>query len=245
MDKKKKKFSISDSEMRLILLLLAVVVIALGYFVGYSKTVEKAEEIEAQNAIDDATVKKLEAMVSRQAEVEQDTVDRRQNIKDIIAKYPSNLTIEKVIWILQDMENNTGTMISNISFQPGITLMNFTAVSGDTETEIPPTGLYTAMSMNYTATYDDYQEMVNYVNSMKDRSVVPAISATYDQTTDMISGVMTINMFYLTDTDKEYVAPDPGFHLKGVESIFGAGDGTMLGDGAEEEEGTEEEAGTE
>ena len=237
--KNKKKIKLSDSEIRLILLLLAVVVLALGYFVGYNKTITMAEEIEAQNKIDDANVKKLEAMVSRQAEVEQDTVDRRQNIQDIIAKYPSDLTTEKIIWIVQDMEDNSGTMISNASFQLGTMLSAFTAVPGDTETVTPPMGLYAAMSMNYTASYDNYQQMVYYINSMKDRSTIPAISAAYDQTTDMVTGVMTVNMYYLTNTGKEYEAPDPGFHLKGVESIFGAGDGIVI-----EENGEENEADT-
>lgn len=242
MNEKKKKFKISDSEMRLILLLLAILLLALGYFVGYNKTMTMAQEIEAQNAVYNETVKKLESMVSRQAEVEQDTANRRQNIQDIIEKYPSNLTTEKIICIIQDMENTSGAMVSNISFQLDTTLRAFTAVSGDTETLIPPTGMYAAMSMNYVASYENYQQMVYYINSMKDRSTVPAISAAYDQTIDMVSGVMTVNMYYLTNTGKEYEAPDPGFHTKGVESIFGAGDGIIEENGEEEEA---EEAGAE
>lgn len=240
MDKKKK---ISDSELRLILLLLSVVLLAAAYFFVYDRNVKAAQELEAQNEIDRATVARLEGMVAVRAQVEAETEQLRQNIKDIIAKYPSDMTTEKAITILQNIENNTGMDVPNVSFLMNNLLMNFTYPAE--ETNIPPTGYYASLSMNYTASYGNFKQMLAYIASLKDRMIAPTVSVTYDQVTDMVSGSITMNLFYLKDTGKEYEAPVIYDIDKGVESIFGAGDGIVINPENDESEGEEDAEGTE
>lgn len=230
---KKKKKALSDSELRLILLLLAVLLLAAAYFLVYSKSVAAAQELEAQNEIDSATVRTLEAMIDRREQVEAETEALRQNVQDIIAKYPADLTTEKAIVILQDMENFTGMEVSSVSFLTGVLLMNFTNPAE--ETNIPPTGYYSALSMSYTASYDEYKQMLDYMSRLEDRMIAPTVSATYDRVVDMVSGSITVNMYYLTNTGKEYEVPVIHGIDKGVESIFGAGEGM-----AEQTEGEED-----
>lgn len=240
MDKKKK---ISDSELRLLLLLLSVVLLAAAYFFVYDRNVKAAQELEAQNEIDRATVARLEGMVAVRAQVEAETEQLRQNIKDIIAKYPSDMTTEKAITILQNIENNTGMDVPNVSFLMNNLLMNFTYPAE--ETNIPPTGYYASLSMNYTASYGNFKQMLAYIASLKDRMIAPTVSVTYDQVTDMVSGSIMMNLFYLKDTGKEYEAPVIYDIDKGVESIFGAGDGIVINPENDESEGEEDAEGTE
>ena len=221
----KKKKALSDSELRLILLLLAVLLLVAAYFLVYKRSTAAAQELEAQNDIDSATVRTLEAMVGRREQVEAETEAMRQNIKDIVAKYPANLTTEKAIVIVQDVENFTGVEVSSVSFLMGNLLMNFTNPSE--ETNIPPIGYYSALSMNYTANYDGYKRMMAYIGNLEDRMTAPTVSATYDQVADMVTGSITVNLYYLMNTGKEYEAPEITNIDKGVESIFGAGEGTV------------------
>lgn len=232
-----KKAKISDAELRMILILLALLLLAASYFFGYNRLMNEAAAQETQNNTDRTTVSQLESMVGRQAQVEQETIDLRQHILDVIAKYPSNLTTEKAIYIVQNMEDYSTVHIYNISFLMRTLLMNFSVANE--ATNIPPTGYYATLSMSYAATYDGLKNMIGFINSMEDRTTITAISSTYDQESDMLTGVMTINMYYLTDTGREYEEPDVGYHEKGVESIFGAGYGLgsedeLAGEGAEE-----------
>lgn len=240
---KKKKRALTDSELRLILLLLAVLLLAAAYFLVYSKSVAAAQELEAQNAIDSATVKTLEAMIDRREQVEAETEALRQNVKDIVAKYPSDLTTEKAVVILQNMENTTGMEISSVSFLMGVLLMDFTIPSE--ETNVPPTGYYSALSMSYTASYDGYKQLLDYMSRLEDRTIAPTVSATYDRVSDMVSGSITVNMYYLMDTGREYETPVVTGIDKGVESIFGAGEGiteqTEDGEDAEDTENAEDQ----
>lgn len=236
MDKKKK---ISDSELRLILLLLSVVILAAAYFFIYDRNVKAAQELEAQNEIDSATVARLEGMVAVRAQVEAETEQLRQNIKEIVAKYPADMTTEKAIYVLQNIEDYTDLDVPNVSFMLNNLLMNFNYPSE--ETGIPPSGFYASMSMNYSASYADFKHMLAYIASLQDRMTAPTVSATYDRVTNLVSGSITMNLYYLRNTGKEYVAPViPGID-KGVTNIFGDGEGNET-DSPDAEEGAEENA---
>lgn len=240
MEKKKK---ISDSELRLILLLLSVVLLAAAYFLVYSKTVTAAEELEAQNDIDQATVDRLEAMVAVRAQVEAETEQLRQNIKDIIAKYPSDMTTEKAISIVQNIENASGVEFPSINFRMGNLVRDFSYPNE--ETNLPPAGFYSGLSMNYTVNYAGFKEMMTYIYRLNDRMTAPTVSMTYDQVTDMVSGSVTMNLYYLTNTGKEYIAPEIHGIENGVYNIFGGAVGVAQGEENGTTDETDDESATE
>lgn len=243
-----KKTKLSDSERRLLLIFLALLLLGGAYLLGFQRMVSQAKAIEEQNQADQATVNELEAMVGRQSQVEEETATLRQETADIMARYPSALPTEKVIFVIQSMENASGAHISNINFQMGTQLMGFTeTLEGQAE---PPAGYYASVSMNYSASYEAMKRMVYYFNTLADRCTVPAISAAYDQETGLLTGMLTVNLYYLTNTGRPYEAPALGSYPSGVESIFGAGEdagGDVAGDAGEagqSQEGGAQGAGT-
>ena len=256
-----KKINLSNSELRLLILLLSLICLAGSYFLVFRKTVDKAVEIEELNEQKKTELATLEQMVGRQQEVEADTAEKNQLIEDIIAKYPSDLTTEKVITVVQKIEDNTKMHVSSISFLSDnaigdIATLTDSTNTGETEEGAAQpadssgnVGYYTALSMNYDASYEDFKEMVAYINNMEDRVTISAISASYDNETDRITGVMTINLYYLTNTGKEYKAPDISGIGSGKENIFESngvrGNGSSQSEVETDEEGSSEEEGSE
>lgn len=236
-----KKAKLSDSEIKLILLLLALLMLAGAYFLGYRRSVAAAKVLEEQNITDQATVDRLESMKRRRAEVEAGTENLKKAIQDIIKKYPSNLTTEKAIAIVQDVEIYSPVLIPNISFQMNNLMMSFTQVSNEIPT--PPAGYSATLSMNYSTTYESFKDMMRYIASQKDRMTVPSVALTYDPVTDLVSGSITFNLYYLRNTGKDYEPPVIFGVGKGVDSIFGSGDGVMtLPEESEENAAGEDEA---
>lgn len=222
-----KKLKLSNSEARLLFLLIALILIAVSYFLIFNKCVAKAEEVEALNEENQVRVEKLEMMVSRQAEVEAQTEEMNRTIEEIIAKYPSNVTTEKAIAIVQEVENEVGAHISSISFLMDNLLGDIAAEENTTEdgtvqtvTENANIGYYAALSMNYEASCADLKKMISYINGLKDRVTIPSISATFDNETGLLSGVITVHMYYLTNTGKEYVEPEISGIGKGTDKVF-------------------------
>lgn len=232
----KNKKKISESELKLILILLALLLLAGAYFLIYKRSTAAAELLELQNDTDRITVSNLEDMERRRAQVETETEEYKQMIRDVIEKYPSDVTTEKAIAIVQNAEDYAGIHFAGIGFTMRNLVLEFTQESE----EVPdiPAGYYSELTLNYNVNYQGFKDILAYVGSLEDRMTVPAVTASYDTATDMLSGSITIDMYYLENTGKEYVPPVIPNIDKGVDSIFGAGEG-LVTEGGEETEGEE------
>lgn len=94
-----------------------------------------------------------------------------------------------------------------------------TDASADTSGNVA--GYYASIGIRYEASYNGLKEMIAYVNAFQDRTTITQFSAAFDDATGKLTGEMTLNMYYITNTGKEYVPPVFDFMPKGVSNIFG------------------------
>jgi hypothetical protein len=254
----KNKIKLSDSDKRLLIIFLAIVIIACSYFFIFSKEMSKAEDLEASNTTDSATVQQMEQMEAGLPTVRKNIKNLKAKEKKIIGNYPSDMKTEKVIETLQAIEDdNEGDFhISEITFlmnNPIVTATDAdtagdgstTDTSSDTTTSTestetaesteaaedttddsapasqPVSGYYASIGIKYTASYLGLKDMINYVNEFKDRTTITNFSAIYDSSTGGVTGEMTLNMYYLMNTGKDYVPPIFDYMQKGTDNIFG------------------------
>lgn len=210
-----KTIGITDKEKQLLLIVLSLAILAAAYFFGFTKLMDEAEVIKASNVQDQSTVDQLQNMVNKQAETEAETERFKQTIKDVIAKYPIDVPQEKTIYLIQEMEDLIGLHVSGINFSMGNLVMNF---SGDNA----PSGRYDMLGVSFTATYEQFKELLKHVRDYPDRSTSPSISVDFDQHTGLLTGTVNYRMYYLTNTDKTYEEIPPTGIESGVDSIFGA-----------------------
>lgn len=271
------KIKISDSDKRLLIIFFAIVLLACSYFFVFNKGMNKASELEAQNAEDRAKVQQMQQMEASLPQVKENIENMKQTQADIIAKYPSDMTTEKSIESLQDYEDHSSDFyITDITFamrMPLVGAADTTAADSSTETADGTTdsaaddtsattdttadtqstedgtddattdasadtsgnvaGYYASIGIRYEASYSGLKEMIAYVNEFKDRTTITQFSATFDDATGKLTGEMTLNMYYITNTGKDYVPPVFDFMPKGVSNIFGNTIGTTQGDSVE------------
>ena len=257
----KNKIKLSDSDKRLLIIFLAIVIIACSYFFIFSKEMSKAQDLEASNTTDSATVQQMEQMEAGLPTVRKNIKNLKAKEKKIIGNYPSDMKTEKVIETLQAIEDdNEGDFhISEITFLMNNPLIVDTATdttgdgsTADTSTDStdttastesteaaesteeaedttdnsspasqPVSGYYASIGIKYKASYLGLKDMINYVNEFKDRTTITKFSATYDSSTGGVTGEMTLNMYYLMNTGKDYVPPIFDYMQKGTDNIFG------------------------
>ena len=278
------KIKISDSDKRLLIIFFAVVLLACSYFFVFNKGMNKASELEAQNAEDRAKVQQMQQMEASLPQVKENIENMKQTQADIIAKYPSDMTTEKSIESLQDYEDHSSDFhITDITFAMRMPLVGAadttaagsstdaadsstettdgaadsaaddTSATTDTTADTQSTedgtddaatdasadtsgnvaGYYASIGIRYEASYSGLKEMIAYVNEFKDRTTITQFSATFDDATGKLTGEMTLNMYYITNTGKDYVPPVFDFMPKGVSNIFGNTIGTTQGDSVE------------
>ena len=273
------KIKISDSDKRLLIIFFAIVLLACSYFFVFNKGMNKASELEAQNAEDRAKVQQMQQMEASLPQVKEKIVNMKQTQADIIAKYPSDMTTEKSIESLQDYEDHSSDFhITDITFAMRMPLVGAadttaagsstdaadsstetadgtsdsaaddTSATTDTTADTQSTedgtddaatdasvvaGYYASIGIRYEASYSGLKEMIAYVNEFKDRTTITQFSAAFDDATGKLTGEMTLNMYYITNTGKDYVPPVFDFMPKGVSNIFGNTMGTTQGDSVE------------
>ena len=242
------KITISDSDKKLLLIFFAVLIFAGSYFFIFSKNMNKASTLEENNAKDKTTVEQLEMMEKNIPQVKQQITDLKKTQADIIEHYPADMTTEQVIWVLQSIQDNNDFEISEVTFLmnnplgaaeaagTSATSEDSSADTADADTEASSEsstedgqensvdqvrGYYASIGIKYEADYKAFKDMLQYVNDYKDRITITDVTSTYDSETGKLTGDMTINMYYMTNTGKAYVAPEfvPGD--KGVLNIFG------------------------
>lgn len=106
-----------------------------------------------------------------------------------------------------------------------------TDASADTSGNVA--GYYASIGIRYEASYNGLKEMIAYVNAFQDRTTITQFTAAFDDATGKLTGEMTLNMYYITNTGKDYVPPVFDFMPKGVSNIFGNTIGTTQGDSVE------------
>ena len=277
------KIKISDSDKRLLIIFFAIVLLACSYFFVFNKGMNKASELEAQNAEDRAKVQQMQQMEASLPQVKEKIENMKQTQADIIAKYPSDMTTEKANESLQDYEDHSSDFhITDITFAMGMPLVGAadttaagsstdaadsstetadgaadsaaddTSATTDTTADTQSTedgtddattdasadtsvvaGYYASIGIRYEASYSGLKEMIAYVNEFKDRTTITQFSAAFDDATGKLTGEMTLNMYYITNTGKDYVPPVFDFMPKGVSNIFGNTIGTTQGDSVE------------
>ncbi|MCI6690854.1 MAG: hypothetical protein MR462_11075 [Clostridiaceae bacterium] len=267
------KLNISDSDKRLLLIFFAVLIFAGAYFFIFNPNMKKASVVKAENDQDKATVEQLQMMEKQLPAVKEQINDLKQKQEGIIEQYPADLTTEKIIWVLQDIQDHNDFQVTEASFllnnQIGAADASAqqstsssdtsgtsseasqdstasgestesqesttdSAASGDTSSqnsadtalESTPQGCYATVTISYEASYEGLKNMIAYVNDYSDRITIAQSSSEFDKETGRLTGNMTLNMYYIKNTGKNYVVPDFGSVSKGVGDIFGGASGS-------------------
>lgn len=76
------------------------------------------------------------------------------------------------------------------------------------------------VTFSYTGTYSELKKAIQYVEDYGERTTVNNITSTYDETTQQLTGAITLNLYTLTGTAKEYTEPNVSGSV-GNSDIFG------------------------
>ncbi|MGO5069364.1 hypothetical protein [Roseburia faecis] len=91
----------------------------------------------------------------------------------------------------------------------------------DNESAKQVEGYYASIGVKFTADYIGLKDMILFTNQFKDRMTITNFDVNSDSETGGVSGQMTINMYYLTNTGKDYVPPVFENMSNGKNNIFG------------------------
>ena len=217
------KLKVSPKDMKLLLLLLALVILAGSYFFVYQKNMEKKALLEEEDIKLEEQVQVLKDKVAKKQEVIKDTNKKQADSKKIIKVFPSKMTTEKGIAILDSFEKINDFYISEESF--AMNELMYQKEDGDNIEESEDgqsnyMGYRSNITVSFESPYEALKEVMKQINSFPNRMTVDTMTLSYDSETGNLKGTMVINCYSLKGTDKAYEPPIiPGIDF-GVFNLF-------------------------
>lgn len=214
---------VGKKELYLLLALLGIIIAICAWQFGFNKMNEKTQGLESETAVLQAEIQKYSAIKNNIELYQKGIEDATYDIAEILSLFPTNILVEDVIMLGREFEkNDDDTYIASINSGNASNIYIATSQPVDSNS-IPVTyGLYqNGVNTSFTTTYKGFKEMVDYLYQHENRMSLDAFALSYDSTNGNLSGSMTLNMYYVTGTDKEYVPQNINGISLGTDNIFG------------------------
>lgn len=244
-----KKEILSERDLKALLGLAMIVVAALAYFIGFKVFLESATVTKNENVQLEARLLDLQQKDANKQKVIEQTEDYKKKIDELVMKYPSKVTPEKVFYDMCNLD----VMLGKANYTSVVAEMNglfYPEGSGDAassdSTESTQTtdttqsanesaehgftsdGVVTVYKTQVTSqikdlSYSGLKTMIKAVKDYDGRMTMDSMNLKFAKSSGLLEGTIVYELYALEGSPKEYVEPDIRME-SGVNNIFGTFD---------------------
>lgn len=146
---------------------------------------------------------------------------------DLLNSYNANLSQEQTLVFLGMVEYNTGVWLKQVGFSEISTVYTFGNVSssnpGKSSGSVYSTdyvGIKTSMTLAYECSYDGLKDVLKYLEKFGKKATISNISFAYAETSDTVSGTMTMTLYAIKGSDREFTNPTISDVAVGTDNLF-------------------------
>jgi Tfp pilus assembly protein PilO len=196
--------NLGSNTVKLIVGAVAVIALVVAFMYGYRPLNEKVDTVNDENQTLQNEIDVLKSYAANEKKMRAEIEEYENGIDQLASAYAVEITPEDSIKIMRDMETATDTEVTNVAFQDeeNIYASTFTTDSGENVL-----GGVTPIVINYNTSYDGLKKVMDYINNYPQHMNVRDFTATYNQETGKLTGVMTINRYTMTGFGKTYKEP--------------------------------------
>lgn len=240
---------VKKSDINILIMLVGVLLAVISYFVVYQNFTEKTDALSAENATLQTEVDELQKLADNKTFYLEETARMDDEIKAIIAGFPSEVRAEDVVMYTDNLEKINAIWVTELKREDTQLVQVATDAQAAPATDavvenadgtgtdaaqqdaVTATGglkdvvfLYSSpFSISYKTTYRSIKDIIASIVDSDDRMNITAISLTYDSETGCLSGSLDATMYTMSGTGNTYEELDiPGVRL-GTADIFKSG----------------------
>lgn len=146
-----------------------------------------------------------------QEELAEETERVQRSRENLYKHFPVEMKEEDQIMYLLYLETIFGTEIINFVFNEDVPIIPLR--DGSTLTGL-------TITVNYEATYDGFKDMVDYLATDSRIASVQYATIVYDAAKDVAKGEMTITLYLIDTTTREYESPNIAVPETGKDNIY-------------------------
>ena len=214
---------VSKKELYLLLALLGIGIAVCVWQFGFNKMNAKTEVLRAETEVLQGEIRKYTAVKDNidiyTAGIETATND----IAEVLYKFPVTILEEDMIMLGREMEKKAdSTYVSNITFGNASNIFVATSRPAVATTVPISYSLYNnRILLSFQTSYEGLKEIVDYINENKKRMSISDYSVAYDDRTGLVTGSVSVNMYSVAGTDKEYTQQNLSGVSIGTDNLFG------------------------
>lgn len=224
MDKLKGMLKVSERDKKLLIVVMAVLIMALAYFFGYSNLSAQVDELSTKKTSLETTKRDLKEKNNNKQKYINDTDKLSKACTVLIDKYDSTTSQPNAIEFFNKTEDVTGVWVKSLSLSPATVLYKFgqiasSNVNGTSSYSSNLVGYKSSINISYEGDYSQWKNFVKYINTYASKSTIDSLTATYNDSTGVVSGTASISLYAIQGGDRK--ATEPKFNVKtGTDNIF-------------------------
>lgn len=224
MDKLKGMLKVSERDKKLLIVVMAVLIMALAYFFGYSNLSAQVDELSTKKTSLETTKRDLKEKNNNKQKYINDTDKLSKACTVLIDKYDSTTSQPNAIEFFNKTEDVTGVWVKSLSLSPATVLYKFgqiasSNINGTSSYSSNLVGYKSSINISYEGDYSQWKNFVKYINTYASKSTIDSLTATYNDSTGVVSGTASISLYAIQGGDRK--ATEPKFDVKtGTDNIF-------------------------
>ena len=214
---------VSKKELYLLLALLGIGIAVCAWQFGFKKINAKTEVLSAEAEVLHGEIRKYTA-VKDNIDIYTVGIETATNdIAEVLYKFPVTILEEDMIMLGRELEKKAdSTYVSNITFGSASNVFIATSRPAVATTVPISYSLYNnRILLSFQTSYEGLKEIVDYINENKKRMSISDYSVAYDEHTGLVTGSVSVNMYSVAGTDKEYTQQNLSGVSIGTDNVFG------------------------
>lgn len=217
---------LSNRDKMIIWVVASVAIILLAYFFGYTKIMEQVDMYQAKLNTAQSRYRELYDKNQNKENYLNDTAMYKSRYNSILSGYENGASQDNSLMFLRDLEKTTGSWIKSTTFATTSPIHTFGAISS-TNPSMAGTKAYnsdmigykTTLTLSYEAQYNDFKDLLTYINNYYSKNTIDSISMAYDEDDDIVSGTMTVSTYCITGSSRAFSTPKIDLPV-GTKNIF-------------------------
>lgn len=231
---------LTDKDKKLISFILGLVMIFCAYFFGFRNLTAKNTELDDVIKTDTEYYNTLKGMVDMEARYIEDTETFESGYLDLLNRFDTGLTQEHSILFISEMEDKTGTWISQAVLGAVTPVYKFgqkmssNPLKSDTSAYSSDyVGQETMLTLNYKAPYPEFKSLIDYINTFDSKCKITSLTSAYSEE-GFVSGIIIMNQYAIKGADRVFFGAPITNTDNGTENIFNSSSFEPGEDNAEE-----------
>ena len=220
---------VSKKDIYLIIGFLGVLAFICAFVWVYQPTMEKVDALNAESRTMEIEIADLQSKMDNKDTYLTKTQEMATEMDGILQMFPVELKEEDaiVLTLTEELLSPMTVVTLTMDETEPVDFELYTQESEEAEPvdtgETVQLGLYrNPVSMQFVSSYEALKRYVKTVALQTNRTKIVGVTASYDETTGLLTCVANLNMYFITgQEDKTYVQPDFSSVIMGTDNPFG------------------------